>query len=65
MSPSIFHQVTGIEFVPSTFSSDKSVDAETQAILDTVSKKKNRSKKKKKAGAGAASAGEAKAMDDA
>lgn len=58
--------MTGVEFVPSTFSSDKSVDAETQAILDTVSKKKNRSKKKKKAGAGAAaSAGEAKAMDDA
>lgn len=59
-----FFQVTGIEFVPPMFSSDKSVDAETQAILDTVSKKKNR-KKKKKAGAGAASAGEAKAMDEA
>lgn len=58
--------MTGVEFVPAQFSSDKSVDAETQAILDTVSKKKNRSKKKKKAGAGAAAAaGEVKAMDEA
>lgn len=55
-------QVTGIEFVPAAFTSEKSVDAETQAVLDTVSKKKNRSKKKKKAGA---AAGEAKAMDEA
>ncbi|CAM9694725.1 unnamed protein product [Hapterophycus canaliculatus] len=62
--PSGTSKVTGIEFVPSAFTSDKSVDAETQIILDTVSKKKNRSKKKKKAGAAAAAAGEAKAMDE-
>ncbi|CBJ31951.1 conserved unknown protein [Ectocarpus siliculosus] len=60
--PSGTSKVTGVEFVPAAFSSDKSVDAETQAILDTVSKKKNRNKKKKKAGA---AAGETKAMEEA
>ncbi|CAM9944032.1 unnamed protein product, partial [Ectocarpus fasciculatus] len=59
--PSGTSKVTGVEFVPAAFSSDKSVDAETQAILDTVSKKKNRNKKKKKAGA---AAGETKAMEE-
>ncbi|CAM9244193.1 unnamed protein product [Sphacelaria rigidula] len=45
-------KITGIEFIPASFSSDKSVDAETQTILDTVSRRK-KNKKKKKAGAGA------------
>eukprot|EP00904_Undaria_pinnatifida_P001487 jgi/Undpi1/11339/HiC_scaffold_30.g13636.m1 len=51
-------KVTGVEFNPASFSSEKAVDAETQAVLDTVSKKKRNKKKKK-------TAGEAKAMEEA
>ncbi|CAM9175858.1 unnamed protein product [Pylaiella littoralis] len=60
--PSGTSKVTGVEFDPAAFTSEKSVDAETQTVLDTVTKKKNRSKKKKKTGA---AAGEAKAMEEA
>ncbi|CAM9980480.1 unnamed protein product [Ascophyllum nodosum] len=58
--PSGTSKVTGVEFNPAAFSSDKSVGAETQAILDTAAKRK-RSKKKKKSGAGG---GEQKAMKE-
>lgn len=54
-------QVTGMEINPASYSSDKSVHEETQAILDTAAKKK-RGKKKKKSGAGGA---ESKGTDDA